>query len=150
MLPFREDESNRDRRFLRNRVRHELLPLLERDYNPNVRAALVQLAQQSQGEHELLEAAAGRVWRRVSRELRGGGVAISVERFLAQPVALQRQLLRRAIQHVRGELGRLEFRHWREAEELFHDRPAGTLVDLPSGVQLRKDAGRVICRRQAG
>jgi tRNA(Ile)-lysidine synthase len=44
-LPYREDASNADRRFLRNRVRHELLPLLERDYNPGIRPVLRRTAE---------------------------------------------------------------------------------------------------------
>ena len=44
-LEWREDASNADRRFLRNRVRHELLPLLERDYNPKIRDALRRTAE---------------------------------------------------------------------------------------------------------
>lgn len=43
-IPFRTDSSNEDRRFLRNRIRHELLPLLQREYNPKVNEALVRLA----------------------------------------------------------------------------------------------------------
>jgi tRNA(Ile)-lysidine synthase len=43
-LEWREDASNADPAFLRNRVRHGLLPLLERDYNPRVREALVRTA----------------------------------------------------------------------------------------------------------
>ncbi len=41
--PFREDASNRDVSFTRNRIRHELLPALAADYNPNVREALLRL-----------------------------------------------------------------------------------------------------------
>ncbi|MCX8035952.1 MAG: tRNA lysidine(34) synthetase TilS [Candidatus Sumerlaeia bacterium] len=39
-LKWREDRSNSDPRWLRNRIRHELLPLLEREYNPNLRTLL--------------------------------------------------------------------------------------------------------------
>ena len=44
-LAYREDASNADSRFLRNRIRHELLPLLEREYNPAIRAALCRTAE---------------------------------------------------------------------------------------------------------
>jgi tRNA(Ile)-lysidine synthase len=44
---FRTDASNQDTRLTRNRIRHELLPLLEREFNPQVRQALLRLGQQS-------------------------------------------------------------------------------------------------------
>ena len=50
--PWREDESNRDPRFARNRIRHELLPLLERDYNPNLRELLNQAAEVALAEED--------------------------------------------------------------------------------------------------
>jgi tRNA(Ile)-lysidine synthase len=43
-IDFRSDSSNEDRRFLRNRIRHDLIPLLQREYNPNVTEALERLA----------------------------------------------------------------------------------------------------------
>ncbi len=49
---WREDESNLDHHFARNRVRHELLPLLEREYNPNLRQVLSDLAELSRAEEE--------------------------------------------------------------------------------------------------
>jgi tRNA(Ile)-lysidine synthase len=49
---WREDESNLDRRFLRNRVRHELLPLLEREFNPSIRQTMSDLAEIARGEEE--------------------------------------------------------------------------------------------------
>src|ERR1017187_8834409 len=44
-LTYREDKSNADTRFARNRIRHELLPLLEREYNPSIRDVLLNTAE---------------------------------------------------------------------------------------------------------
>ena len=145
-LAVREDATNEDRQFMRNRIRHELLPLLERDYNPNIKRALTQLAEQSQGDYAYLEAAATRQWKRLAKVRPSSAhVAIAIPAFRRQPNALQRQLLRSAIRCVRGDVKRLEFRHWVEAERLFAEQPVGTLLDLPGGVQLRREHGRVIC-----
>lgn len=150
-LPFREDSSNADRRFLRNRIRHELLPLLEREYHPDIRQALVQLAEQCRTDAAYLERSVRRHWRRVVREPRPAGteapeLAISIARFTRQPPAVQRQLLRQAVRQIRTEGGQWEFRHWRQAERLFTDQPSGTILDLPGGVQLVRRNGQVICR----
>jgi tRNA(Ile)-lysidine synthase len=44
-LTWREDASNRDVRYLRNRVRHVLLPLLEKQFNPGIRKVLLRTAE---------------------------------------------------------------------------------------------------------
>lgn len=145
-LPFREDPTNADRRFTRNRIRHELLPRLERDYNPNIKVSLVQLAEQSRGDYAYLQHAAGRQWKRMVKTAPGCRLAISVSVFLRQPKALQRQVVRQTVQQVRGDAGQLEFRHWLEVERLFTERPAGTRLDLPGGVMLLREDGRVLCQ----
>jgi tRNA(Ile)-lysidine synthase len=86
---WREDETNLDRRFLRNRVRHELLPLLDREYNPNIRVILNELADVSRAEEEY--------WESLVRET-GALVQpdeLRLQGFAELPIALQRRLLRR-------------------------------------------------------
>ena len=100
---WREDESNLDHRFLRNRVRHELLPLLEREYNPNIRRALSDLADLSRVEEEY--------WNeQVERELAARATAsqLRVGDFPQLPLALQRRLLKR---FAEGEGVTLDFEH---------------------------------------
>ena len=53
--PWREDSSNRDLKFTRNRVRHTLLPLLERDFNPSVPETLAEVAEIARGEEDYWE-----------------------------------------------------------------------------------------------
>ena len=145
-LTYREDSTNADGRFVRNRIRHELLPLLERDYNPNIKGALTQLAEQSRWDYAYLQEAAGRQWKRLAKTKPPREVVVAIAAFLRQPKALQRQLVRQTIQCVRGDLGQFEFRHWLEVERLFLERPAGTVLHLPGGVQLRRERGQVVCQ----
>ncbi len=100
---WREDESNLDRRFLRNRVRHELLPLLEREFNPNIRQALSDAAEIARAEDEYWQ-------EQVERELAGRirNDALSLESFDQFPLALQRRLLKTFAE--RHNLG-LDFKH---------------------------------------
>jgi len=103
---WREDASNLDRRFLRNRVRHELLPLLEREYNPKLRRRLGDAAETSRAEEEYWQAL-------VEREIvaRSGGDQLRLAGFAQLPVALQRRMLKRF-----AELHRmtLDFEHIEE------------------------------------
>jgi tRNA(Ile)-lysidine synthase len=87
--PFRQDASNLSPRFLRNRVRADLLPALERDYNPQLRQALCETAEIAAAENALLEQ-----W---TSALLGPAPSQSVPIALlqAQPLALQRRILRR-------------------------------------------------------
>jgi tRNA(Ile)-lysidine synthase len=145
-VTYREDATNRDSRFVRNRIRHELLPLLERDYNPNVKGALTQLAEQSHWDYAYLQRAAERQWKRTVKVRLPAAVEISVAAFLHQPPALQRQLLRHTVQQIKGDVRAFEFRHWMEVQRLFTERPVGTVLDLPGGVQLRRGHDDVVCR----
>ena len=142
-LAYRRDATNADPRFMRNRIRGELLPLLARRYNPNIKSALTQLAEQSRVDYAYLDAAAARQWKRAAKHRKPGAVALSIARFLRQPQAIRRHLVRGAIQRVQGHLDGFEFRHWVEAERLFVDRPLGARVDLPGGVQLCRDQEHV-------
>ena len=143
-LRHRDDASNADVRFLRNRVRHELLPLLQRAYNPKMKAALAQLAEHSRSDTAFLEGAATRVWKRMAKRVGANGVAVAVGPFRRQPEALQRQLVRQAIRQVRGDLTAFEFRHWLELVPLFQTRPLGVAVDLPGGVRAHRERDRVM------
>jgi len=101
---WREDSSNRHLSFTRNRIRHELLPLLE-TWNPKVRDHLAQMAELARDEEAWWHDEIARVAPKVilpGRPVRGGGraasdgIALEVARLAEIPVALQRRLLRYA------------------------------------------------------
>ena len=108
---WREDSSNRHRTFTRNRIRHELLPLLE-TWNPQLRSHLVQMAVLARDEEAWWQAELARLAPQLilqGRPVRGGGraasegLAIECSRLAALPPALQRRLLRHAARQLGAE-----------------------------------------------
>lgn len=104
--PWREDSTNRHVTFTRNRIRHELLPELE-TWNPQLRHHLAQVAQLARDEESWWQAetpllAAPIILR--GRPVRGGGrasttaegLALDIARLIAEPIAVQRRVLRHA------------------------------------------------------
>jgi tRNA(Ile)-lysidine synthase len=105
---WREDSSNRHLTFTRNRIRHELLPLLE-GWNPRLREHLAQMAALARDEEAWWQAEVARVAPQVllpGRAVRGGGrasgdgLALDALRLAALPPALQRRLLRHTAQQL--------------------------------------------------
>jgi tRNA(Ile)-lysidine synthase len=95
-LKFRQDASNQDPQFQRNRIRHELIPTLERDYNPAIKTLLHQTAEMLAAEDEWLEAeAARRTEDKGQKPETRGREALAVERLLREHVAVQRRVIYR-------------------------------------------------------
>ena len=88
--PWREDHTNLDTQHTRNRVRHELLPLLERDFNPNLRWLLGEAADVARVEEDFWQATVG--LERIERRTHVG--VLQLNRFDQLHVALQRRLLK--------------------------------------------------------
>jgi tRNA(Ile)-lysidine synthase len=141
--PWREDSSNRDLKHTRNCVRHELLPLLERDFNPAIRHTLADLAEIARAEAEYWNAETSLALSRLVREGKpsrsgrtagrdaSGTVAIDLAGFQSLPLALRRQVL----YQVGGQLGiTLEFKHIQQLAELADGKQVGRRVPLPGAM----------------
>jgi len=116
---WRDDKSNRDLRHSRNLVRHGILPRLERNLNPAVREALAETADIARAEEEYwttqVTDVMPRVWKSPDdgRKPANGG-ALNLSFLSAQPLALQRRLIRAAAESLGFQL---EFKH---VEQILH------------------------------
>lgn len=125
---WREDASNRDLRHARNRIRHGILPRLERNLNPAVREALAEAAEIARAEEEYWDQ---EIRRNLPNPIQS---AIKLADLHNLPLALRR----RAIRSIAEPLGlRLEFRHVEEILRLAR----GESAELPKGwrVSCNKD-----------
>jgi len=141
--PWREDSSNRDRTFTRNRIRHELLPLLE-SWNPRLREHLVQMAELARDEEAAWQAEVARIAPQLilpGRPVRGGGraategLAIDVTRLAELSPALQRRLLR----HAADQLGSaLDFAATESLRQLALAGRAGQKLELAHALRVER------------
>ncbi|PYQ14806.1 MAG: tRNA lysidine(34) synthetase TilS [Acidobacteria bacterium] len=103
-LPWREDPTNADPSFVRNRVRAELLPYLESRFNPAARETLARAAAVLAEEDDLLAELAGALWARLARR-EGEAVLLSRDELRRAPRALGRRVVRRALEETGGLRG---------------------------------------------
>ena len=138
-ISFRVDPTNRRTEFLRNRIRLELLPLLEDKYSRNIRVLLSNLADTVGTDYEYLQKQAMRIFARLLRRGRDRkAVRFEKKGFLRQPTAIQRMLIRLAVEQLRQNTNRLTLTHLRAVEAaLRRGRPAQ--VHLPVGIRVSQD-----------
>jgi tRNA(Ile)-lysidine synthetase-like protein len=134
----RYDRSNLDTTYLRNRIRHELIPLLE-TYNPNLRTVLRHTAEAIAGDYDLLRAQIEQAWADALRHEAGGALAFDLAALRCLPVGLQRSLLREAIHRLRASLRDIGWVHIEEALHVLNAGQVGAQATLPAGLALTLD-----------
>jgi tRNA(Ile)-lysidine synthase len=150
---WREDSSNRHLTFTRNRIRHELLPLLE-GWNPQLREHLAQMAHLARDEEAWWTAELARLGPQIlmyGRPVRGGGrsaagdglapsLSMDVGRMAALPPALQRRLLRSAA----VQLGTaVDFPSTEALRNLALTGRAGQKLELAQGLRAERTAREI-------
>jgi tRNA(Ile)-lysidine synthase len=143
-IHWREDSSNRDRRFARNRIRHDLLPVLRQDWNPGVDQALGRLAELCQDEEQywvetaaaLLDQCGAGLWPAVASPGRlptsqHEVLILDTTRLRALHVAALRRVLREAIRRVRDDSRPVDFEHLEKLVNLVRRTRGSGRVNLP-------------------
>jgi tRNA(Ile)-lysidine synthase len=137
-LEFRTDSSNFSPELMRNRVRHELLPLL-RTFNPRFGAALIRAAEQMAEDEDYLGRAAAAVVAAGS-----DGLSLDLRSLRAAHPAVRRRALRLWLRAARGDLRRIEAVHLKALDRLATHGQGGQYVELPGGWQAHRVSKRLI------
>jgi len=165
-LNYVSDESNSDMKFLRNRIRHELIPIL-RDYNPGISDNLNRMSAILKSEEEWIESLITPVFedctqplpRPLSETERGDptpekrdigtlplpcregdrGVRFSLSKFKSLHVAAQRRLIRKAIMTLKGDIRRITFEHIEAVISLSEKNSGSKKIHLPDRIRIEKN-----------
>lgn len=141
-IVWREDETNRDTRYLRSFVRHEIMPKV-RERNPRVVESIAATCDILSEEDAFLTQLAGRTFHDLVRRQAPTMVALDAKRLAATEVALARRVVRQAMLGVAPD-ARLESRHIARVLSLVAaGRGSAT---IPLGVDVRVEYGLLFVR----
>jgi len=148
-LSYREDASNADPVFLRNKIRHELLPLLETKYNPAIRDNVKRMADIFGSEEKWLEELVDNAIKRLTRPSGTDETVLCLSGLKALHTAPLRRVLRRVIETCKGDLRGIAYSHMDAAVRLVHSPRQTAWLDLPARIRLEKSGPHLHVRREA-
>ena len=135
------DSSNKDTKFLRNRIRLELIPLL-RQYNPEIDNALVRLADLAGEDADFIDEQASAVCSQVTTR-EGGMTCLDSGKVRGLPLALQRRIFRIVLGQSYGSLKDVEATHVDSLVRLLFGN-TGKCIHLPDGVLATNERNRMV------
>ncbi|MEH0018580.1 MAG: tRNA lysidine(34) synthetase TilS [Desulfobacter sp.] len=150
---FVTDASNQDPAFLRNRVRHKLIPLLEEAFNPEIRTGLDRLSQILSIEDDFMSDQADAAFDKVraippQRPAPGAGVALSAPGLSELHPALAGRVLRKGILQVKQDLRRITHSHIRDILTLAAGKNSGKSLDFPGQIRVYKKGGLIYIKKE--
>ncbi|MBV9690861.1 MAG: tRNA lysidine(34) synthetase TilS [Ktedonobacteraceae bacterium] len=143
-----EDASNTDPRFLRNRVRHELLPLLQ-SMNPGIRATLLHTGEVMQVDATWIEQQVEQCWPEVVVAENDNAIQLNIRALRSQPLSLQRHLLRHVAARLSTGQSPLELRHYKLIEQFIERDGEGRMLHLPHQLNLRRATSDTVIFEQS-
>lgn len=138
----RHDPSNASLDFLRNRLRHLLIPTLE-SYNPRFREVIWRTSRSLAGDFEIISQVLDEAWKDVVVQSKPDFIAFDSSALTKQRLGLQRNLIRRAMEHLHPDNLDAGFATLERATDFINDSSRQTRMDLIGGLHLLREGGLI-------
>ena len=138
-------------RFTRNKIRHDLIPNLTRNYNPQIRQALTRLSRAAAADCDYIQTQLNRHWPQIAQQT-PTQITFTIDALTSLHPALQRQALRRAALTITADAPdplRLRESHLESMLDLLHNPQGGRAINLPRGLTARRQNNTLQLTRHA-
>ncbi|HXF05741.1 MAG TPA: tRNA lysidine(34) synthetase TilS [Blastocatellia bacterium] len=142
-IAVREDRTNLSLALSRNRIRLEVLPLLNQ-LNPQVVEALGRAAENLRLDEEYFDEVVRCLWPELTMRVERERVALSVERLNTLHPAIRWRVIRRAVAELKGHWRRLTHAHYMAVDSLLANGRSGRQIELPLGVRVQREFDALI------
>jgi tRNA(Ile)-lysidine synthase len=138
-LPYVTDASNADLSYRRNRIRHQLIPELEKTYNPRIVDTLNRLSDILREEDQWIEESLVPAFDRCVSAKGFETVALDLAGFSKLARAVRRRVIRKAVFTVKKDLRRISLPHIDAVLTLAENGPVGGRLNLPDRIRVQRD-----------
>lgn len=143
-IEYRVDSSNEEVIYFRNKIRLELLPLLAKDYNKNIKDITLRLRNIVSEVSVYLNHETELLFKEVTRRKSPEMVIIDLKKFTSLPLALKRRIIRKSIEVVKGNLYSISFAHNNEILKLTEHQLGEKEIYLPDNLMTKKIYNKII------
>jgi tRNA(Ile)-lysidine synthase len=148
-LSFVTDATNFKDIYLRNRVRTELLPFLEENYNPNINEDIVRLSRLMKRDDEFLEKLAEKDLKDLIKVDNEDVVTVGLKPLLSIHEAIRTRVLRNLWRRLSGHTSGIYNYHIESILNLLESDAPNSNIDLPSGIRFVREYGNVSFTKKA-
>ena len=141
----RRDSSNLDRRYLRNRIRLDLIPYLVDEYGSGVKAVIWREVESLAVDREFIERQIADAFDRAA-EVGGEEVRIKIEVLMSLPESLRRGIVRKGWARLMPFESNLSWQHIADILEKVAGGATGARLDLPRRVEVEREYGHLVLR----
>ena len=143
------DATNFKDIYLRNRVRTELLPFLEKNYNPNINEDIVRLSRLMKRDDEFLEKLAEKDLKDLIKVDNEDVVTVGLKPLLSIHEAIRTRVLRNLWRRLSGHTSGIYNYHIESILNLLESDAPNSNIDLPSGIRFVREYGNVSFTKKA-
>lgn len=137
-ISYRIDRSNLKPVYLRNKIRLELIPYLEKNYNPALKKGLLQMCKILSLDNSYLLKETDNIYPRLVQEESAGRVILKIPEIIKCDEAIQFRVIRKGLKNLKGHLRAVEAKHVENILELIKGAGAHRGISLPGGVLAKK------------
>ncbi|MEW5894773.1 MAG: tRNA lysidine(34) synthetase TilS [Candidatus Omnitrophota bacterium] len=148
-ISFRKDPTNTDPVFLRNKIRHHLIPELKSCYNPKITQTLAGLAETSSLDYEFLKETAENYFKRSLISAKKKSIQLSIEKLQKIHPSLQHLIFRQAIALLKKDIFPVSLHHIRLIKALLNPSSKQTTVDLPDNLKVVRSQQKILIFKPA-
>jgi len=142
--PYVNDASNTDTSILRNKVRNNLIPLLQTEYNPKIVETLNRLSEIIRCDEEWIEDIIESLFEKQVIHREAHRLSFPLSGFIQLPAAARRRIIRKAIIDIQGNIRKMNRNHIDRIIGFAEKGPACGSLDFPNRIRVCREENQLV------